>query len=159
MLQARALFPELTVEQNLRLGGATLGRGWRAEAERIYGTYPILGDRRSQRAGSLSGGEQEMLAIGRALMTSPRMLLIDEPSAGLSPTITGVVVDTLMELKATGATILMVEQNVNVALRVADRVIVLDHGTVAHEADVADLDRDVLARMLGIGSLVGSIRT
>ena len=158
VLQARALFPELTVEQNLRVGGATLGRrAWRAAAERVYATFAVLGDRRHQVAGTLSGGEQEMLAVGRALMTSPRLLLVDEPSAGLSPGMIGRLVETLGTVRATGATILLVEQNVSVALRLADEFLVLEKGTVAYRRPTRDLDRDRLAELLGVGPLLHGV--
>lgn len=158
VLQARALFPELTVEQNLRIGGATLGRrGWRPAAEKMYGIFPVLGERRSQLAGTLSGGEQEMLAVARSLMTSPRLLLIDEPSAGLSPVMIGRLIETLQTVKSTGTTVLLVEQNVSVAMRLADRVLVLERGRVAYAGDAATLDRDRLTELLGIGPLLRSV--
>lgn len=158
VLQTRALFPQLTVEQNLRLGGATLaGRGaWRQAAARIFATYPRLAERRRQLAGSLSGGEQAMLAVGRAMMTEPRVLLIDEPTAGLSPVMVGHLVEQLAAVRAGGATILLVEQNVRVALALADHLCVLQKGTIAYRGAAADVDRAELAVLLGIGDLVGT---
>ena len=156
VLQARALFPQLTVEQNLRLGGAVLrGRGaWRAAAAQVYERYPRLSERRRQAAGSLSGGEQAMLAMGRALMTRPRVLLVDEPTAGLAPTMVGHLVEQLAEVRAGGATILLVEQNIRAALALADQVCVLQKGAIAYAGQADRLDRDELARLLGIGDLV-----
>ena len=157
VLQARALFPQLTVEQNLRLGGAVLrGRGaWREAATRVYEQYPRLAERRRQAAGSLSGGEQAMLSMGRALMTRPRVLLVDEPTAGLAPTMVGHLVEQLAEVRARGATILLVEQNIRAALALADDVCVLEKGAIAYAGRADQLDRDELARLLGIGDLVG----
>ena len=158
VLQTRALFPQLTVEQNLRLGGATLaGRGaWRQAVTRILDTYPQLAERRRQLAGSLSGGEQAMLAVGRALMTAPAVLLIDEPTAGLSPSMVGHLVEQLAEVRASGATILLVEQNVRVALTLADHICVLQKGAIAYRGAASSVDRSELAVLLGIGDLVGT---
>jgi branched-chain amino acid transport system ATP-binding protein len=160
VLQAQALFPGLTVEQNLRLGGATLrGRGaWREAAARIYESYPRLAERRRQPAGSLSGGEQAMLAMGRALMTRPRALLVDEPTAGLSPVMVGHLVEQLAAVRDGGATILLVEQNVRAALALADEVCVLQKGAIAYAGEARTLDRDELARLLGMGDLVAAGR-
>ena len=159
VLQARALFPQLTVEQNLRLGGATLpvAGGGRAAAQ-VYERYPHLSERRRQPAGSLSGGEQAMLAMGRALMTGPAVLLVDEPTAGLAPTMVGHLVEQLAGGPGRRCHDPPRRAERPRRPRVADQVCVLQKGAVAY-GPLADLDRDELARLLGIGDLVGSIRT
>lgn len=129
--QARDLFPDLSVEDNLRLGAAVRG-GERLEARlaEIYDYFPRLSERRSQRARTLSGGEQQMVAIGRALASEPKILLLDEPSGGLAPQFVNEITAIFTRLKAAGVTMLMVEQNINLALAVADRFIILRDGQV-----------------------------
>src|SRR5262249_13157860 len=134
--EGRRLFPKLTVTENLMLGA------YRADArariaqniELSYDTFPILKERRHQLAGTLSGGQQQMLAIARALMSSPRMLLVDEPSVGLSPLLVAQTITTIGELKQKfGLTVLMAEQNFHQALRIADRGYIIVHGEIAFE--------------------------
>ena len=120
--EGRRVFPRLTVADNLDMGAFT--RRDQAEVdvdrERVYATFPRLAERRKQKAGTLSGGEQQMLAMGRALMSKPRLLMLDEPSMGLSPIMMKLIFDTVAELKAAGTTILLVEQNAQAALALAD---------------------------------------
>ncbi|MEI5671954.1 MULTISPECIES: ABC transporter ATP-binding protein [unclassified Nocardioides] len=140
--EGRGVITELTVEENLRLGG--LGRGGRvdpAALDRAYALFPPLADRRAAPAGSLSGGERQMLVIGRALMAEPALLLLDEPSLGLAPRVVVQIFELLRDLvRDEGLTVLLVEQNARSALSVADRGVVLNLGEV-----VADEDADVLA--------------
>jgi branched-chain amino acid transport system ATP-binding protein len=137
--QGRRIFPNLTVSENLRVAerrAAGSGRAWNVEA--VLARFPQLRTRRSQLAGSLSGGEQQMLAIGRALVSHPRVLLLDEPSEGLAPMIVHEVGEILLELKAAGFSIVLVEQNTTLALRVADDVAILNTGRVVHQGTAAD---------------------
>ena len=157
--QARQLFPKLTVEQNLRLGGYVVRRRDKARyasvLSDVYDRFPILRDRRGQQAGSLSGGEQAMLAIGRALVGEPKVLLIDEPSAGLAPAVIDVVLEMLQGLRAEGMTMVLVEQNVTFGFRLVDRAAVMQRGVVVYEGDVASLDTAKVAKLLGVGRLLG----
>jgi branched-chain amino acid transport system ATP-binding protein len=144
----------LTVAENLRLGAAGLAdsAGIAEDRERIYALFPILSERMDQPAGTLSGGEQQMLALGRALMARPRVLLLDEPSLGLAPLLVQQIFRTLAELKAKGVTMLLVEQNINLALDLADRAYVLRTGEVSLAGSAADLKADyeaVAAAYLG----------
>jgi branched-chain amino acid transport system ATP-binding protein len=140
--QRRDLFPEMTVEENLRLGGARrLPRGEIGrKLEEVYGFFPRLREQRANRANHLSGGEQQMIAIGRALMSQPKVMLLDEPSGGLAPIYVNEVGAILKRLKAGGATMLMVEQNVKLALAVADRFYVLRNGEISEAGNVAGRD-------------------
>jgi len=128
--EGRRIFPELTVEENLRVGGYLMRDRDRIEAgfERVYGLFPRLRERKRQLGRTLSGGEAQMLAFGRALMASPRLLLLDEPSLGLAPVLVQDVARVIGEFKRAGITILLVEQNARVALRLADRGYVLESG-------------------------------
>jgi ABC-type branched-subunit amino acid transport system ATPase component len=151
--EGRRIFPELTVEENLRAGGLTLARGSRVAArDRVYDLFPVLRERRRQRAGLLSGGEQQMLAIGRALMAEPRLLLLDEPSLGLAPQMIDRVANVITEINRQGTTVVLVEQNAAIALEVADVAFVLEAGRLAMHGparDLADSD-EVRDRYLGI---------
>jgi len=154
--EGRRLFPKLTVEENLLLGAFRKKARPRIAANMDYcfETFPRLKERRRQLAGSMSGGEQQMLALGRALMSSPRILLIDEPSVGLAPLLVARMIDKIAELKAAlGLTVLMAEQNFEQATRIADRGYVLVHGQIALSADVNELRKsDVVRRLyLGVG--------
>lgn len=157
--QARQLFPKLTIEQNLRLGGYVLRRHDKARyaevIDRVYDRFPILRERRGQQAGSLSGGEQAMLALGRALAGDPHVLLIDEPSAGLAPAVIDDVLQMLQALRADGMTMLLVEQNVSFGFRLVDRAAIMQRGLVVYEGDVATLDTARVATLLGVGRLLG----
>jgi branched-chain amino acid transport system ATP-binding protein len=136
--QARDLFPEMSVEENLRLG-AWVRRGVGARViDRVYASFPRLAERRGQSVGLMSGGEQQMVAIGRALMSEPRLLLLDEPSGGLAPAFVSEIAAIVAALKQQGVTMVMVEQNIRLALSVADRILVLRDGLVAEHHDLRD---------------------
>ena len=139
--EGRHLFGRLTVTENLRLGAVQ--RRDREEVprdiEHVYKLFPVLKDRRAQLAGTLSGGEQQMLAIGRAMMSRPRLLLLDEPSLGLAPILVGLIFETIQQLKREGTTILLVEQNARLALEIADRAYVMETGRVTLEGPAAEL--------------------
>ena len=141
--EGRQVFPELTVRENLRLGAYTRRDrdGIAADLQRVYGYFPILRERSGQLAGTLSGGEQQMLAIGRALMAKPRLLLLDEPSLGLAPLLVKQIFAIIAEIRAAGTTVLLVEQNVHMALVVADYGYVLETGRVALADSSAALRR------------------
>ncbi|OSN08060.1 ABC transporter ATP-binding protein [Lonsdalea iberica] len=129
--EGRRVFSRMTVEENLAMGGFFAEREqYDKRIERVYTLFPRLRERRSQRAGTMSGGEQQMLAIGRALMSQPRLLLLDEPSLGLAPIVIQQIFDTIQQLRDEGMTIFLVEQNANQALRLADRGYVLENGRV-----------------------------
>ena len=151
--EGRQVFAPMTVEDNLLLGGFTRPRHEiDSSLETIYGLFPRLKERRRQPAGTLSGGEQQMLAIGRALMAKPDLLLMDEPSMGLAPRIVERIFDTIRELRATGVTMLLVEQNAFAALSVADRGYVLESGRIVLEGRASELlaDDRVKAAYLGL---------
>ena len=140
--EGRLVFAPFSVEDNLRLGAVRLAGGRAALRERyayVYGLFPRLAERRSQAAGTLSGGEQQMLAIGRALMSAPRLLLLDEPFLGLAPMVVTEIRNSLERLRATGMTILMVEQKLDIALPFAQRAYVLIKGRVVLEDSTAGL--------------------
>ena len=143
--EGRKVFSTLTVEENLNLGAFTR-RNRRAEVtqarERVFGLFPLLKDRRRQLAGTLSGGEQQMLAIGRALMSTPRLLLLDEPSLGLAPILVHLIFDIIREINRQGVAILLVEQNAHQALELAGRGYVLEVGRISVEGSSADLKAD-----------------
>ena len=155
--EGRRLFAPLTVEDNLRLGAYPLGRRDKGEIERkmeeIFEIFPVLRERKSQVAGTLSGGEQQMLAIGRALMSEPRLLLLDEPSMGLAPMVVSEIFRVISSLRERGTTILLVEQNVRIALRIADRGYVMETGRIVLEGDAEELlrNREVERAYLGRG--------
>jgi branched-chain amino acid transport system ATP-binding protein len=140
-LEGRRLFGRLTVTENLRLGAvqrSDLG-AIRGDIERAYKLFPVLKERSQQLAGTLSGGEQQMLAIGRALMSRPKLLLLDEPSLGLAPLLVVAIFETIHQLKREGATILLVEQNARLALDIADRAYVMETGRVTLQGPAAEL--------------------
>lgn len=129
--EGRRVFPALTVEENLELGGYILPPVERARRiAEMYRTFPLLSERRKQLAGSLSGGEQQILAIARAMMISPKLLLLDEPSMGLAPVMVQAVAEVIEQIHSRGTTIFLVEQNVQLALRLSQRAYVLEHGEV-----------------------------
>ncbi|UWU25871.1 ABC transporter ATP-binding protein (plasmid) [Rhizobium sp. CB3060] len=143
--EGRRLFPQLTVEENLLLGAyrKAARKKIAANLEFCYGAFPILKERRRQLSGSMSGGQQQMLALGRAIMSSPRILLVDEPSVGLAPIMVSQAIAKIGELKEQfGLTVIMAEQNFQEAMRIADRGYVLVHGEVAFSADTAAELRD-----------------
>jgi branched-chain amino acid transport system ATP-binding protein len=151
--EGRQVFAPLSVEDNLRLGGWTR-RGERLDAELawVYELFPALASRRRVSAGTLSGGEQQMLAIGRALMAKPRLLLLDEPSMGLAPMLVDQILDVVRSLKQGGLTVLLVEQNARAALAIADRGYVVETGRIATSGSAGELlaDDRVRAAYLGV---------
>jgi len=148
--EKRELFPKMTVAENLELGGYSRS-GEARELEEIFELFPILQERETQLAGTLSGGEQQMLAIARALMAQPSMLILDEPSLGLSPLLVGNVLDTVTRLNKDGLAILLVEQNVEHALKISNRAYILENGRIIREGDAQELlhDEDVKSAYLG----------
>ena len=150
--EGRQILGELSVLENLQLGMTALhDRPPTHDLRRVYALFPILEERSQQRAGSLSGGQQQMLAVGRALMGAPRLLLLDEPSLGLSPLLAKVVLGALRELNKEGLTILLVEQNARAALRSTQHAFVLEQGRIVHQgpSDALARDPDVIAHYLG----------
>jgi len=126
----RRLFPRLTVEENLRIGAFTARKRFQERLKTVYGLFPRLEERRSQLAGTLSGGEQQMCAIGRALMSGPKLLLLDEPSAGLAPVIVQSIMELVRRICAEGYTVLIVEQNIRQVLKVVGRAYLLEAGRI-----------------------------
>ena len=151
--EGRELFPELTVLENLKMGAYTRTdkRAIEKSLEQAHAHFPILAERRSQLAGTLSGGEQQMLAIGRALMAEPRLLLLDEPSLGLAPLLVEEIFRIIREIHDNGTTVLLVEQNANKALSIADYGYVLETGTVSLAGDSRQLLRDDHVRRSYLG--------
>ena len=139
--EGRHVFARMTVEENLRMGAYILRdqKQIAENLERVYGHFPRLKERRRQLAGTLSGGEQQMLAMGRALMTDPKIVLMDEPSMGLSPLLVKEIFAIIQQLHESGITILLVEQNAKMALAVSDRAYVLETGTISMEGPAAEL--------------------
>ena len=155
VMEGRRVFAELTVEENLKVGGYTVSRGRQAtNLDRVYRTFPILSERRSQMAGLLSGGEQQMLAIGRALMAEPKLLLLDEPSLGLAPLVVEDIRRLIVEINDAGTSVLLVEQNASMALSIADHGYVLETGKVVMDRPAGELreDDDIKEFYLGLGA-------
>ena len=156
--EKRELFGEMSVEDNLLLGGFSLWRkGQRDQSvrmEEVFAIFPRLRERRAQMASTLSGGERQMLAIGRALMAKPRLLMLDEPSLGLAPLIVKEVLQVVASLRNHGVSVLLVEQNARAALKVADRAFVLEMGAVALSGKASDLlgDKRIIETYLGMGN-------
>ena len=151
--EGRRLFPALTVGDNLKMG-AYLPRGrqaYRQSLERVYGLFPVLAERRQQRAGSLSGGEQQMLAIGRALMSRPKLILLDEPSMGLAPVMVLRVFELIRRIREEGYTILVVEQNVRQVLKLVDRAYLLEVGRIKMEGRADELSEQDFVRKAYVG--------
>ncbi len=154
--EGRQIFPDMSVRENLQLGGYLRWRrhgraSVEKDAEEICALFPILAKRGTQEAGTLSGGEQQMLALGRALMAKPRILMLDEPSIGLAPLVVREIFDVIASLRGRGATILLVEQNARAALSIADRGYVMETGRIMTEGSAAELsdNRDVRRAYLG----------
>jgi branched-chain amino acid transport system ATP-binding protein len=151
--EGRRVFPELSVEDNLRAGAYLVAKrsAVRAMLAEVYGRFPRLAERRKQLAGSLSGGEQQMLAFGRAMMSQPRLLMLDEPSLGLAPLMVEEVMRSIRVFRDTGVTVFLVEQNANLALRLADRAYVMETGTITMTGSGGRLlaDERVRASYLG----------
>ncbi len=150
--EGRKLFPDMTVQENLELGAYTRAGRLKDDLDRVFALFPALAARRRQPAGSLSGGEQQMVAIGRALMSRPTLLLLDEPTMGLAPAVVRDVAKAIRRLREEGVTVLLVEQNVQVALRLADRGYVLENGRLVAEGAAADLQRDDRVRRAYLGA-------
>ena len=141
--EGRKIFPNLSIRENLELGSYRRGKPRRARnLERIFATFPKLKERQAQRAGTLSGGEQQMLAIGRGMMAEPLLLILDEPSLGLSPLVVEEMFDLIRRLNAAGLAIMLVEQNVVQSLEVAGRAYILENGVFAMSGAAADIARD-----------------
>jgi branched-chain amino acid transport system ATP-binding protein len=138
--EGRRVFPDLTVRKNLEMGGWTRRSAMREQMDRVFDYFPRLQERAEQRAGTLSGGEQQMLAIGRALMSRPRLLLVDEASLGLAPKLAENVFKIVKQINTDGTTVVMVEQNVGV-LPYADRALVMEKGTLTYDGSGAELER------------------
>lgn len=155
VMEGRRIFAELTVDENLRAGGFTRRNKaeLKASYDRVMELFPALQGRRKSTAGYLSGGEQQMLAIGRALMASPRLLLLDEPSLGLAPLIVEQIRSIIVDINRAGTSVLLVEQNATMALSVADHGFVLEHGKVVKEGPARELlaDKDIQEFYLGVG--------
>jgi branched-chain amino acid transport system ATP-binding protein len=151
--EGRRLFPTLTVSDNLRMGAflPAARRGYRESLERVYTLFPVLAERQGQRAGSLSGGEQQMLAIGRALMSRPKLILLDEPSMGLAPVMVLRVFDLIRRVREEGYTILVVEQNVRQVLKLVDRAYLLEVGRIKMEGRAAELAEQDFVRQAYVG--------
>ena len=151
--EGRDLWPQLTVRENLELGayGKAARRHLSDSLERVYELFPVVKERSRQVAGSMSGGEQQMVAIARALMTRPRLLMFDEPSLGLAPVVVAQVFDTIQRLHAEGLTILLVEQNLKKALEMADRGYVVETGSISIQGTAADLLADPTIRSAYLG--------
>jgi branched-chain amino acid transport system ATP-binding protein len=155
VLEARRLFPRMTVFENLEMGAYLRHRGpeFEQDLERVYSLFPRVQERRDQIAGTLSGGEQQMVAMGRALMARPRLLCMDEPSMGLSPIFVEQVFDIIQEINRQGTTIFMVEQNANMALSIAHRAYVLQTGQVVLSGSAEELRKNPLIREAYLGEL------
>jgi branched-chain amino acid transport system ATP-binding protein len=153
MPENRRLFPRMTVEENLKLGDSLpkLRREYRDRMEWVFGLFPRLKERRRQLAGTMSGGEQQMCAIGRALMSKPKLLLMDEPSAGLAPVVVRQVFDLVRRIRQEGFTVLIVEQNVKEVLKLVDRAYLLEVGSIQTSGRVADLSQHDFIRKAYIG--------
>jgi branched-chain amino acid transport system ATP-binding protein len=152
VLEGRRIFAEFTVDENLRVGAHVDPSATKEGLERIYGLFPVLKDRRKSTAGYLSGGEQQMLAMGRALISNPRYLLLDEPSLGLAPMLVQQIRDLIVEINKQGTTVLLVEQNANMALSIAEHGYILETGKIVMDKPAAELlqDEDVQEFYLGL---------
>ncbi len=161
VMEGRRVFIEFSVEDNLKVGAFTRSRATLDDKlEMVYEMFPILKDRRNQMAGYLSGGEQQMLAIGRALMAEPDYLLMDEPSLGLAPQIVEQIRDLIVKIKDSGVGVLLVEQNAAMALSIADHGYVMENGKIVMDAPADELreDEDIKAFFLGMGTEAESLR-
>ncbi len=154
VLEGRRVFAEFTVEENLRVGAHANRRGMKQNMERVFELFPALADRRRATAGYLSGGEQQMLAMGRALMSEPKYLLLDEPSLGLAPLLVQQIRDLIVDINRSGTTVLLVEQNANMALAIAEHGYIMETGKVVMDKPASSLleDEDVKEFYLGLGA-------
>jgi branched-chain amino acid transport system ATP-binding protein len=151
--EGRRLFPQLTVAENLKMGAflPAARAHFHDNLERVYALFPVLAERSTQRAGSLSGGEQQMLAVGRALMSRPKLILFDEPSMGLAPVMVLRLFDLIRRVREEGYTILVVEQNVRQVLKLVDRAYLLEVGRIKMEGRAADLAEQDFVRQAYVG--------
>ena len=151
--EERKIWPHLNVQDHLRLGAycRSDANGIRSDTDRVYSIFPKLAERRAQLCGTLSGGEQQMVAIGRALMSRPKLLILDEPSLGLAPMIVDQVMETIRQIHRSGMTIIMVEQSAAVALRYAGRAYVMENGMIVHQGVASELLRDEAVRRAYLG--------
>jgi branched-chain amino acid transport system ATP-binding protein len=151
--EGRGVFGALSIEENLAMGAYTRNdhAAIRSDVERVYGLFPRLKERRTQTAGTLSGGEQQMLAMGRAMMSRPKLLLLDEPSMGLAPLMVQKVFETVLAIASEGVTILLIEQNAKLALEVSDRGYVMESGEVTLSGDAKELLSDPKVRAAYLG--------
>jgi len=152
VMEGRRIFAEMTVDENLRTGAFTQRGATKATYDRVYSMFPVLAKRRRDTAGYLSGGEQQMLAIGRALMADPQLLILDEPSLGLAPMLVQQIRDTIVEINKTGVSVLLIEQNANMALSIASTGYIMETGKVVMDGDSEKLlkDEDVQEFYLGL---------
>jgi branched-chain amino acid transport system ATP-binding protein len=152
--EGRLVFPDLNIQETLRIGAYTrrARAGWRERMERIFEIFPALKERRSQRAGSMSGGEQQMLALGRGLMSAPRLLLLDEPTLGLAPKMAQWVFETVLRIRDLGVTVCLVEQDVRSALAIADYAYLIENGLIVKDGTGAALaaDADIRENLIGL---------
>ena len=153
--EGREVFPALTVEENLRLGAYTKKNkaNIKESFDRVYELFPRLKERVSQYAGTLSGGEQQMLAIGRALMSQPKLLLLDEPSLGLAPNLVTMIFKLIVDINKQGTTILLIEQNANMALSISNRAYVLETGNITIQGDAKELAGDPRVKEAYLGAI------
>lgn len=149
--EGRHIFPQMTVEENLEMGAFTDQKDMAATMAAVYDRFSRLKERRRQLAGTLSGGEQQMLAVGRALMAKPKMILMDEPSMGLSPLLVKEIFSIIKEVNKNGITILLVEQNAKMALSISNRAYVMETGKISMEGKAGDLLRDVRVKKAYLG--------
>ncbi|MBE1573798.1 ABC transporter ATP-binding protein [Amycolatopsis roodepoortensis] len=153
--EGRGVFPGMTVQENLLMGAYTRKDDLKADLDEVYELFPRLNERKTQFGGTMSGGEQQMIAIGRALMTKPKVLLLDEPSMGLAPMLIAQIFDIIREINKRGTTVLLVEQNAQQALKLSDRAYVLETGRVVKSARGAELLDDPQVRAAYLGGDLG----
>jgi branched-chain amino acid transport system ATP-binding protein len=153
--EGRGVFPGMTVQENLLMGAYTRKGNLQPDLDEVYGLFPRLAERKSQFGGTMSGGEQQMIAIGRALMTKPKVLLLDEPSMGLAPMLIAQIFTIIKEINSRGTTVLLVEQNAQQALKLSDRAYVLETGKVVKSAPGIDLLDDPQVRAAYLGGDLG----
>jgi branched-chain amino acid transport system ATP-binding protein len=153
--EGRGVFPGMTVQENLLMGAYTRKDDLQADLDEVYELFPRLNERKTQFGGTMSGGEQQMIAIGRALMTKPKVLLLDEPSMGLAPMLIAQIFDIIREINKRGTTVLLVEQNAQQALKLSDRAYVLETGRVVKSAPGAELLNDPKVRAAYLGGDLG----
>ncbi|MCR5734382.1 MAG: ABC transporter ATP-binding protein [Lachnospiraceae bacterium] len=154
--EGRRIFPNLTVLENLKIGAYLRKDDLTEDIERVYGYFPRLKERSWQEGGTLSGGEQQMLAVGRALMGRPKLLMMDEPSLGLAPIVVQEIFKIIRQINEAGTTVLLIEQNANMALHVADRAYVIENGMISMEGTGKDLLEDEKVRAAYLGSASGN---